>query len=136
MGACSKIQMSKWRLAHFLPRAWQQLSSRDAGSFRKTLALCGVLDRVLLQGCEVNKTLATPHALKLRLTRVHTLVLGQVLTLLEALVAACAFEGLLPRVNAAMALQLGRVPEALFTVGAFERLLPSRVTAVLDKLGG
>lgn len=67
MGACYKIQTGEWRLAHFLPRAWQQLSSRDAGSFRETLALCGVLDCMLLQGCEVNKTLATPHALKLRL---------------------------------------------------------------------
>lgn len=66
----------------------------------------------------------------------HTLVLGQVLALLEALVAAGTLERLLPGVDSPMALQLRRVPEALFTVGTFQRLLPSRVAAVLNKLGG
>lgn len=95
-----------------------------------------MLDRVLLQSREVNKTLAAPHTLKLRLPRVHALVLGEVLALLEALVAAGALERFLPGVNSPMALQLGRVPEALFTVGTFQRLLAGRVAAVLDELGG
>lgn len=116
--------------------AEEQLSSLDAGSFREVLTLSCVLDRVLLQGREVDEALAAPHALKLRLPRVHALVLGQVLPLLEALLAAGAFEGLLAGVHAAVALQLRRVPEALLAVGALERLLPGRVAAVLDELGG
>lgn len=66
----------------------------------------------------------------------HALVLGQMLALLEALVATGTLERLLPGVNSPMALQLGRVPEALFTVGTFERLLAGRVAAVLNELGG
>lgn len=114
----------------------EQFSSWDALSFRETFPFSSVLDCVLLQSCEVNKTLSAPHTFKLRLPRVHALVLGQVLALLEALVAAGALERLLPCVNSAMALQLGRVPEALFTVGTFQRLLAGRVAAVLNKLGG
>lgn len=109
-------------------------SSWDAGSFRETLALSGVLNRVLLQSCEVNKTLPAPHTLKLCLPRVHALVFSQVLALFEALVTTGAFERLLPGVNSAMALQLGRVPEALLTVGTFERFLSGWVAAVLNKL--
>lgn len=123
-------------MSRLLPRAEEQLSSWDAGRFRETLALSSVLDRVLLQSCEVNKTLSAPHTLKLCLPRVDALVLGQVLALLEALVAAGALERLLPGVNSPMALQLRRVPEAFFTVGTFERLLAGRVAAVLDELGG
>lgn len=119
-----------------LLRVEELSGSRDAGSFRETLALSGVLHRVLLQGCEVNKTLAAPHTLKLCLPRVHALMLGQVLALLEAFVAAGTLERLLPGVNSPMTLQLGRVPEALFTVGTFQRLLACRVTAVLNELGG
>lgn len=119
-----------------LLRTDEQFGSWDAGSFGETLPLCSVLDRVLLQSREVNKTLSAPHALKLRLPRVHALVLGQVLALLEALVAACTLERLLPGVNSPMALQLGRVPEALFAVGTFQRLLAGRVAAVLNELGG
>lgn len=89
-----------------LPRTEEQFSSWDALSFRETLPLRSVLDCVLLQSCEVNKTLPAPHTLKLRLPRVHALVLGQVLSLLEALVAAGALERLLPGVNSAVALQL------------------------------
>lgn len=63
-------------MSHLLPRAEEQLSSWDAGSFGEALALCGVLDRVLLQSREVDKALAAPNALKLRLPRVHALVLG------------------------------------------------------------
>lgn len=81
-------------------------SSRDAGRLGETLALGRVLDCVLLQGCEVDETLAAPHALKLRLTRVHALVLGQVLALLEALVTAGALERFLSGVNSPVALQL------------------------------
>lgn len=66
----------------------------------------------------------------------HALVLGQVLALLEAFVAAGTLERLLPSVNSAMALQLRGVPEALFTVGAFQWLLSGWVAAVLYKLGG
>lgn len=123
-------------LSHLLPRTEEQFGSWDAGSFRETLTLSSVLDCVLLQSCEVNKTLSAPHALKLCLPRVHALVLGQVLALLEALVAAGTLERLLPGVNSPMALQLGRVPEALFTVGTFQRLLARRVAAVLNELGG
>lgn len=119
-----------------LPRTEEPLSSWDAGSLGETLALSSVLDRVLLQSCEVNKTLSAPHALKLRLPRVHTLVLGQMFTLLEAFVAAGTLERLLPGVNSSMALQLRRVPEAFFAVGAFQRLLAGRVAAVLNELGG
>lgn len=85
----------------------EQRCSRDAGSFRETLPFSGVLDRVLLQSCEVNKALSAPHTLKLCLPRVHALMLGQVLALFEALVAAGTLERFLPGVNAAMALQLG-----------------------------
>lgn len=114
----------------------EQFGSWDAGSFGETLSLGRVLDRVLLQSCEVNKTLSAPHTFELRLPRVHTLVLGQVLALLEALVAAGTLERLLPGVDSPMALQLGRVPEALFTVGTFQRFLSGRVAAVLHELGG
>ncbi len=119
-----------------LPRTEEQFGSWDAGSFGETLTLGRVLDCVLLQSCEVNKTLSAPHTLKLCLPRVHALVLRQVLALLEALVAAGTLERLLPGVNSPMALQLGRVPEALFTVGTFQRLLSGRVAAVLHELGG
>lgn len=124
------------RMSCLLPGTAEQRCSWDAGSFRETLPFSSVLDCMLLQSCEVNKTLSAPHTLKLRLPRVHALMLGQVLALLEALVAAGALERLLPGVNAAMALQLGRVPEALFTIGTFQRLLACRVAAVLYELGG
>lgn len=119
-----------------LPRTEEQFGSWDARSFGEALALGGVLHCVLLQSCEVNKTLSAPHALKLRLPRVHALVLCQVLALLETLVAAGALERLLPGVDSSVALQLRRVPEALFTVGTFQRLLAGRVAAVLHELGG
>lgn len=64
-----------------------------------------MLDCVLLQSREVNKTLATPHTFKLCLPRVHTLVLGQVLALLETLVTAGTLERFLPGVNSPVALQ-------------------------------
>lgn len=114
----------------------EQCNSWDAGSFGETLPFGGVLHRVLLQRREVDEALAAPHALKLRLPRVHALMLGQVLALLETLVAAGALERFLPGVNAAVALQLRRVPEALFTVGTLQRLLAGRVAAVLNELGG
>lgn len=119
-----------------LLRTEQQFGSWDARSFGEALTLSGVLDCVLLQSCEVNETLSAPHTLKLRLPRVHALVLGQVFALLEALVAAGALEWLLPGVDSPVALQLRRVPEALFTVGTLQRLLAGRVAAVLDELGG
>lgn len=106
-------------MSYLLLGAKEQLSSWDAGSFRETLALSSVLNRVLLQSCEVNKTLSAPHTLKLCFPRVYALVLSQVLALFEALVTTGALERLLPGVNTAVALQLGRVPEALFTVGTF-----------------
>lgn len=65
------------------------------------------MDRVFLQGREVHKAFATPHALELSLPRVDALMLGQMLALLEALVTARTLEGLLSRVDAAVALQLG-----------------------------
>lgn len=114
----------------------EPFSSLDAGSLGEALSLGSVLDCVLLQSCEVNKTLAAPHTLKLCFPRVHALVLGQVLALLETLVAAGALERLLPGVDSPMALQLRRVPEALFAVGTFERLLAGRVAAVLNKFRG
>lgn len=61
-------------------------------------------------------------------------MLGQVLTLLEALVTAGTLKRLLASVDAAVALQLGRVPETLFTVRTLERFLPCRVAAMLHKL--
>lgn len=87
-------------------RGWGGACSGDAGSLGKALPLGGVLDRVLLQGGQVNEALAAPHALKLRLPRVHALVLGQVLPLLEALIAAGTLEGLLAGVDPPVALQL------------------------------
>lgn len=95
-----------------------------------------MLDSVLLQRREVHKTLAAPHTLKLRLPGVNTLMFGQMLALLEALVTARTFERLLTCVDAAVALQLRRVPEALFAVGALQRLLPGRVAAVLHEFRG
>lgn len=92
------------RMSGLLLGAEEQRSSLDAGSFGETLALGGVLHRVLLQRREVNKTLSAPHALKLCLPRVHALVLGQVLALLEALVTAGALEWLFTRVDSSMAL--------------------------------
>lgn len=109
-------------------------SSWDAGRSRKTISFGRVLDRVLLQGRQVNKTLAAPNTFELGLPRVHTLVLGKVLALLEALVAAGTLEGFLAGVDTAVALQLRRVLEALLAVRAFQGLFPGGVTAVLDKL--
>lgn len=119
-----------------LLRTEQQLGSWDAGSFRETLALSGVLHRVLLQSRQVDEALPAPHAFELGLPGVHALVLGQVLALLEAFVAVGALKRFLPGVDPSMTLQLRRVPEALFTVGTFQRLLSGRVAAVLDELGG
>lgn len=78
--------------------------SGDAGSLGEALAFGRVLDRVLLQGCQVDKALTAPDTLKLRLPRVHALVLGQVLPLLEALITAGALEGLLTGVDPPVAL--------------------------------
>lgn len=89
---------------------------------------------MLLQGSQVNKSLPAPNTLELGFPGVHTLVLGQVLALLEALITAGTLKRFLSGVNAAMALQLGGVLETLFTVGAFQGLLTSWVTAVLNKL--
>lgn len=94
-----------------------------------------MLDGVLLQRRQVDEALAAPHALELRLARVHALVLGEVLALLEALVAVGTLERLLPGVNPAVALQLRGVPETFLAVGALQRLLPRRVAAVLHELG-
>lgn len=113
-----------------LESSWDTRSSGKAISFRR------VLDRVLLQGRQVNKALTAPNTFKLGLPRVHTLVLGQVLALLEALIAASTLVGFLASVDAAVALQLRRVLEALLAVGALQGLLPGGVTAVLDKLRG
>lgn len=124
------------QMSHLLAAHGEQHCSWDAGGFRETLTFSSVLHCVFLQSCEVNKTLAAPHTLKLRLARVHALMFGQVLALLEALVAAGTLERFFPGVNATMALQLGRVPEALFTVRAFQWLFAGRVTAVLHELGG
>lgn len=111
-------------------------TSRDAGRSGKAISFSRVLDRVLLQGRQVDKALAAPYTFELGLPRVHALVLGQVLTLLEALIAAGTLEGFLASVHAAVALQLRRVFEPLLTVGAFQGLLPRGVTSVLDELGG
>lgn len=133
--------MGEQRLAHValwanVMFAAQDRGSWDTGSFGETLPFSSVLNCVLLQSCEVNKTFSAPHTLKLRLPRVYTLMLGQVLALLEALVTVGTLERFLPGVNTAVALQLGGVPEALFTVGTFQWLLAGWVAAVLDELGG
>lgn len=77
-----------------------------------------VLHRVILQRAQVAVALAAPNALELALPGVRALVLGQVLALLEALVAVVAFVRLLPGVNAAVPVQVGRVLEAFLALGA------------------
>lgn len=81
-------------------------TSRDAGRSGKAISFSCVLDCVLLQGRQVDKALAAPHTFELGLPRVHALVLGQVLALLEALIAAGTLEGFLASVHTAVALQL------------------------------
>lgn len=66
----------------------------------------------------------------------HALMLGQVLTLLEALVTAGTLVRLLPGVDTSMPLHLRGVLEAFFTVGTLQRFLPRRVTSVLHELRG
>lgn len=105
-----------------------------ARGHRVASTLCSVLDRVLLESAQVSKALSTPHTFELGLSGVDASMFGQVLALLEALVAGWTFEGLLTGVDAPVALHLRGVFEALLAVGAFKRLLASRVAVVLHKL--
>lgn len=109
--------------------------SRQAGS-HLVGALGRVLDAVLLQQAQVQEPFPAPHALVLLLPGMHAVVLVEVLTLLEGLLAGGALVGLLSRVHAPVALQVRGVLEPLFTVGALEGLLAGRVAAVLHELGG
>lgn len=64
----------------------------------------------------------------------HALMLGQVFTLLETLVATGALVGLLSGVDAPMSLHLRGVLEALLTVRTLQGLLTGWVTSVLHEL--
>lgn len=94
-----------------------------------------MLDRVLLEQAEISESLSAPHTLELRVPGVNALMLGKVLTLLEALIAAGAFVWLLAGVDTPVAVHLRRVFEALFAVRALERLLSRWVATVLHELG-
>lgn len=65
----------------------------------------------------------------------HTLVLGQMLALLEALIAVATLVGLLAGMDAPMPLQVGGALEAPLTIGALKGLLTGRVATVLNKVG-
>lgn len=66
----------------------------------------------------------------------HALMLGQVLALLETLVAAGTLVRLLPGVYASVPLHLRGVLEAFLAVGTFQGFLPRGVAAVLHELRG
>lgn len=83
-----------------------------------------VLNRMLLKSSQISETFSTPHTLKLGISGMHALMLGQVLTLLEALVTAGTLIRLLPGVNASMPLHLRGVLEAFFAVGTLQRFFP------------
>jgi hypothetical protein len=72
-----------------------------------------VLDCVLLQSSQVSKALSTPNTLELGISGMHTLMLGQVLPLLEAFITASTLIGLLPGVDTLVPIQVRRVLEAL-----------------------
>lgn len=64
----------------------------------------------------------------------HALMLGQVFTLLETLVATGALVGLLSGVDTPVSLHLRRVLEALLAVRTLQGLLTGWVASVLHKL--
>ena len=64
----------------------------------------------------------------------HTLMLGQVLPLLEAFITASTLIGLLPGVDTLVPIQVRRVLDALLACGTQKGHLSGRVAAVLHKL--